>query len=140
MTARIFSKLLLGIVCVCLVALVAADWLAQGVVERTTIATLKREAEGKARILALTTNDHKATISELARAAEARVTRIDRNGRVLVDSEASAQQMENHAHRPEVQAALTGRAGFDTRNSATIGMQFLYVAVPLAGGGASLIR
>jgi two-component system phosphate regulon sensor histidine kinase PhoR len=136
LTARIFYKLISGIVCVLLVALVTADWLARGVVERTTIATLKREAEEKARILALTTNDSKAEVSELARAAEGRITRIDRAGRVVADSEASARQMENHAHRPEVQAALRGRTGFDTRTSATIGMQFLYVAVPLADGGA----
>jgi two-component system phosphate regulon sensor histidine kinase PhoR len=136
LTARIFFKLISGIVCVMLVALVAADWLANSVVQRTTLATLTREAEGKARVLALTGNGGKSDIRELARAAEARITRIDRTGRVLADSEAPAEQMENHAYRPEVRAALAGRAGSHSRTSATVGMNFLYVAVPLADGGA----
>jgi two-component system phosphate regulon sensor histidine kinase PhoR len=134
LTTRIFFKLITGVVCVLLVALGAADWLATNVVERTMIVTLTRETEAKARILALT-SDQGEQIRELALAAGARVTHIDRTGRVLADSEAAAQQMENHAERPEVQAALAGRVGSDTRTSATVGMKFLYVAVPLDGGG-----
>jgi two-component system phosphate regulon sensor histidine kinase PhoR len=43
--------------------------------------------------------------------------------------------MENHRNRPEVAAALAGRPGGDIRNSPTLGVDFIYAAAPLAGGG-----
>ncbi|HUK62840.1 MAG TPA: ATP-binding protein, partial [Dongiaceae bacterium] len=39
--------------------------------------------------------------------------------------------LENHAGRPEVRAALDGRAGRGTRQSATLGVELLYTAVPV---------
>jgi two-component system phosphate regulon sensor histidine kinase PhoR len=42
--------------------------------------------------------------------------------------------MENHSNRPEVQAALQGRVGTITRSSRTIGIDFLYVAIPMEAG------
>jgi two-component system phosphate regulon sensor histidine kinase PhoR len=44
--------------------------------------------------------------------------------------------MENHADRPEVREALSGRAGRAQRFSFTLGLPALYVAVPLRRGGA----
>ena len=49
---------------------------------------------------------------------------------VLADSEADPKTMENHAGRPEVAAALKGTKGAATRLSHTVGVEFLYVAVP----------
>jgi two-component system phosphate regulon sensor histidine kinase PhoR len=47
--------------------------------------------------------------------------------------------MENHSTRPELMQAFRSGSGSDIRQSATIGVSFLYVAVPVAGG-ASAIR
>jgi two-component system, OmpR family, phosphate regulon sensor histidine kinase PhoR len=66
-----------------------------------------------------------------------RVTLIDAAGRVVGDSEVPEDELprvENHAGRPEVRAALAGRAGQDLRRSATIGAQLLYLAVPVHEG------
>ena len=70
--------------------------------------------------------------------AGARVTIIDPTGKVLADSEANPANMENHATRPEFVAALAGKIGSNERRSATIGIPFLYVAVPVSGGAVRL--
>src|SRR5258708_13053915 len=64
--------------------------------------------------------------------AGARVTIIDPTGQVLADSEANPAAMENHAKRPEFAAALAGRIGSNARHSATIGIPFLYIALPIS--------
>ncbi len=66
-----------------------------------------------------------------------RITIIARDGRVRGDSEkdgAALAAMENHGGRPEVRAALRGRMGEDVRVSATIGAEYLYLAVPASNG------
>jgi two-component system phosphate regulon sensor histidine kinase PhoR len=66
--------------------------------------------------------------------AQARVTFIAADGRVLGDSEvplAGLGALENHRDRPEVAQALAGRAGSSMRWSATVHDRLMYVAVPL---------
>ena len=46
--------------------------------------------------------------------------------------------MENHATRPEFVAALHGQIGSATRVSKTIGVELLYVAVPIPGGAVRM--
>jgi two-component system phosphate regulon sensor histidine kinase PhoR len=72
------------------------------------------------------------------RAAGARATIVDAQGKVWADSEADPAIMENHAQRPEFVAALKGMVGTDTRRSRTVGVSFLYVAAPVAGGAVRL--
>ncbi|HEY2497469.1 MAG TPA: histidine kinase dimerization/phospho-acceptor domain-containing protein, partial [Candidatus Angelobacter sp.] len=79
-------------------------------------------------------NDHQHSLqqmaSEEAGITETRVTIIAHDGLVLADSEADPKTMENHAGRPEVAAALSGKTGSSTRLSHTVGIEFLYLAVP----------
>ena len=75
---------------------------------------------------------------QAARAADARVTVIDSTGKVLADSEADPAKMENHATRPEFVSALHGQVGSSTRLSHTIGVELLYVAVPIPGGAVRM--
>ena len=79
-------------------------------------------------------NDHQHSLQQMAneeaRITETRVTIIARDGVVLADSEADPKTMENHAGRPEIAAALTGKIGSSTRLSHTVGVEFLYLAVP----------
>jgi two-component system phosphate regulon sensor histidine kinase PhoR len=76
--------------------------------------------------------------SQEGQAAGARATIIDAQGKVLADSEADANSMENHVHRPEFVAALKGEVGTDTRRSHTLGIPFLYIAAPISGGAVRL--
>jgi two-component system phosphate regulon sensor histidine kinase PhoR len=60
-----------------------------------------------------------------------RVTLIDRDGNVIADSDVPTDRLpslENHLHRPEIQQALAKPVGIDSRHSATVGRDFLYVA------------
>src|ERR1039457_7473186 len=59
-------------------------------------------------------------------AAGARATVIDPTGKVLADSEADPNTMENHAHRREFVAALGGEVGVDERKSQSLGVPFVY--------------
>jgi two-component system, OmpR family, phosphate regulon sensor histidine kinase PhoR len=70
--------------------------------------------------------------------ADARATIVDSGGRVLADTRANPQEMENHATRPEFIAAFGGRIGENTRVSHTVGIPFLYVAAPIRGGAVRL--
>ena len=79
-----------------------------------------------------------AFAERVARPAMARVTLIAPDGRVLADSERTTggvASMENHAGRPEVQAALAGGLGRDVRRSTTIGAPLIYVAAPVTKAG-----
>jgi two-component system phosphate regulon sensor histidine kinase PhoR len=75
---------------------------------------------------------------KVAEASGARVTIIRQDGLVLADSDANPQTMENHATRPEFREALEGRIGSSSRESRTIGIDFLYVAAPVPGGAVRL--
>src|SRR5262249_16671072 len=75
--------------------------------------------------------------------ARARVTLISADGSVLGDSDvplARLPEIENHADRPEVRAALAGRTGSDTRHSATVGRPLLYLAIPAQSPSGGVIR
>jgi two-component system, OmpR family, phosphate regulon sensor histidine kinase PhoR len=76
--------------------------------------------------------------AETAQAADARATVIERSGKVLFDSDANPDRMENHATRPEFKAALNGQTGSNSRRSHTLGIEFLYVATPIKDGAVRL--
>lgn len=66
---------------------------------------------------------------------QARVTIVALDGTVLADTWEDPATMENHAGRPEIQEALAKGLGTSTRQSATVGQDMLYVAVPIRSGG-----
>jgi two-component system, OmpR family, phosphate regulon sensor histidine kinase PhoR len=77
-------------------------------------------------------------VSQEGQAAGARVTIVDAAGNVLADSESRPGATENLAQRREFAAALSGHVGTDQRRSSTIGVPFLYAAVPISGGAVRL--
>jgi two-component system phosphate regulon sensor histidine kinase PhoR len=80
----------------------------------------------------------RAVTSEVASELDARATVIDSTGKVLADSEADADSVEDHATRPEFVAALHGSVGKDIRESHTLGTQLMYVAAPVPGGAVRM--
>lgn len=56
-------------------------------------------------------------------------------GTVLAESGLAAETVENHRDRPEFVAALEGRNGLAVRVSSTLGVEEMYVAVPVEVGG-----
>lgn len=138
MTAKIFLKLIVAVLCVLAVSLVAVDFMASRIAESSYIDTLSRELTAKCRILALA-DLSPAKFKAFAKSAEGRITIIAKDGRVLADSENAPERMENHRHRPEVIAALNGQVGISRRASPTMaGTQFMYIAVPHDSGALRL--
>jgi two-component system phosphate regulon sensor histidine kinase PhoR len=74
----------------------------------------------------------------VGREAELRITIIQPDGTVVADSSRDPATIENHSDRPEVQAALRGEVGIDSRTSETVGEPFRYVALPTENG--SIVR
>ncbi len=73
-------------------------------------------------------------MERLAGDSEVRYTLIDHSGAVLFDSEvAEVSALENHAGRPEVQAAFAAGQGVSTRQSETLDRQTRYFALRLDG-------
>jgi len=72
----------------------------------------------------------------------ARVTIVDHTGRVLVDSGADADKMENHANRPEIQDAFASGTGQSVHRSVTFGRELVYRAqrYDQAGNAPIVIR
>ena len=139
MKSRIFLKLF-----VASLVLIAACMLTMNVlIHRAWEGMLRSEIERSMREktlmlasrMASTPPEQRAqVIQQTAADAGARATLIDASGKVLADSEADPAQMDNHASRPEVIAALRGEVGSSTRTSKSIGVPFLYEAAPIPGG------
>jgi two-component system phosphate regulon sensor histidine kinase PhoR len=139
---RIFLKALLAFIAVIAVATLTLDFSIRRTWEDSLRSRLQHSLTQHARAFALRIeNDHSHTLAQMAAdeaaITEARATIIARDGRVLADSEADSTTMENHAQRPEVVSALKGVPGAATRLSKTVGIEFLYVAVP---GGDKIVR
>ncbi len=74
-----------------------------------------------------------ALADQLGASTNSRITFIDDHGTVIADSALTAEGLlheENHSHRPEVIAAMSGREDVVTRFSTTVGKDLLYGAVP----------
>jgi two-component system, OmpR family, phosphate regulon sensor histidine kinase PhoR len=139
---RIFLKALLAFIAVIAVATLTLDFSIRRTWEDSLRSRLQHSLTQHARAFALRIeNDHNHTLQQMAEdeaaITEARATIIARDGHVLADSEADSATMENHAQRPEVVSALKGVPGAATRLSKTVGIEFLYVAVP---GGDKIVR
>ena len=140
----IFLKLMAAFVVVILAAAVLFDLMLGGAWEASLRSEIQRNLIQKTQLIAhgVETDRSGHSLSDIAaqegQAAGARVTIVDVAGNVLADSESSPVSMEPQATRPEFAAALAGRIGTDQRRSSTIGIPFLYIAVPISGGAVRL--
>ncbi len=71
-----------------------------------------------------------------------RVTVIQPDGKVIAESDATAEMMVNHLNRPEVQQVVAGGIGYNVRYSTTLKTEMVYVAVgqSLNGDLATIVR
>lgn len=143
MRRGVFFKLMLAFLCVIAAATVSLDFTIRPAWEESLRQEIERAMVQKTRLFAHrveTDREHplQQLVTDEAQAGEVRATIIDASGKVLADSEASAESMENHATRPEFVAALHGQIGMSTRWSHTIGVPFLYVAAPVPNGAVRM--
>lgn len=143
MRSRIFLKLLTAFV----VVIVAATLILDFAIRRSWERSLREQIDHSLRVNVVlfaerVNTDKQHSVQEIAadvaKVASARATVIDRSGKVLTDTDADPATMENHASRPEFQSALRGEVGSSTRESRTVGVEFLYMAAPVQGGAVRL--
>jgi two-component system, OmpR family, phosphate regulon sensor histidine kinase PhoR len=139
----IFLKLMTAFLVVILAAAVVFDVTLGGAWQASLRTEIERNLLQKTQLLAhRVETDRTHSLVDIAaqegQSAGARVTIIDPTGKVLADSEANPAGMESHATRPEFIAALAGNIGRDERRSTTVGIPFLYIAVPVSGGAVRL--
>lgn len=129
---RVFATIFgIALLVVAIFTLAGAGYL-QGNVARVTRSELRDET----RIVAASLNETVDDITVLERLSldGKRVTLINPDGSVLYDSEEPAEEMENHANRPEVADAIEVGSGSSERSSSTLGEIMLYEAVRLDNG------
>jgi len=110
-----------------------------------TISNEKGNLEEEARLFAhdyqrffseeYSTTEIDTNLEDVAGGLSTRLTVIDSDGVVLGDSEVPAEAMDNHAGRPEIAAALKGEVASSTRESRTLGKNFIYAAAPIKVNG-----
>jgi two-component system, OmpR family, phosphate regulon sensor histidine kinase PhoR len=137
--SRIFLKLLIAALIIIAACTISLDLLIGRAWENMLRAQIESSLREKTQMLASRVQEVPparlaAVVRQASQASGARVTVIDATGKVLADSEADPNTMENHATRPEVAAALRGEEASSTRVSKTVGADLLYVAVPIRGG------
>ncbi len=71
----------------------------------------------------------------LGTAGQRRITVIETSGKVLADSQEDPQQMDDHSDRPEIIEAMGKQIGSEIRFSHTLGLDMMYVAIPLEAKG-----
>jgi two-component system, OmpR family, phosphate regulon sensor histidine kinase PhoR len=142
-----FRKLLLSSLVLILVAVVVLDFLLTRYTAQHETLAVEHQLSAQARILAaevaqLSPPELGPWVAQARGRAGARITVIAPDGRVLADSDRDAETMENHAGRPEVQAAVQGKPGSAVRHSASINRALLYVALPAEwqGRGGHVLR
>jgi len=140
---RIFFKLLAGFALVIATAAVTLNFSLVPAWEDSVRQEVERNLKQKTVMLAHRVDtDHEHGIQDIvsqeAQAAGARATVISSTGKVLADSQVSADAVEDPAQQPEFAAALRGEAGEDIRSGSNQGVPYLYVAVPIPGGAVRL--
>ncbi len=119
-------------------------------IEDEYISRISDETRSQARIAAYAIADARARgdtdqqvvdiISHFGELTGDRYTLIDPDGVVLADTVADPATMENHAHRPEVEDAVSDGIGEYRRLSDTVGRSFLYVAVMVPDESGTVLR
>jgi two-component system phosphate regulon sensor histidine kinase PhoR len=141
-SSPIFRKLLASAFVVIALTLAVLDFYLTRYTSKHEVQEVEQRLTAVARVLAAEPpNLPLEQMEEWAKSAsvraQSRVTVIDPQGVVLADSDNDPKGMENHADRPEIQAAYQNRTGSAIRHSRTLGRDLCYLAIPLQYQGRS---
>jgi two-component system, OmpR family, sensor kinase len=105
-------------------------------------AEVRSQAKSQADVVAataagqLTPSKLNSLVETAARAVRGRVVVVDSRGRLIADSAGAVPLGTPYGDRPEIAAALKGRASQDTRKSQTLNAEILATAAPVVHGGS----
>ncbi len=139
LASPLFRKILLSAFVLILATVGSADFLMTRYTEQRELELVQQDLElvgqiYRERLSGLTAEQVEVWARKADGQSGARVTIIGTDGAVLAESRRERGSMENHAQRPEVRSALKGGTGVAKRHSASLGVDFLYVAEPARTG------
>lgn len=135
MRIRLAYKLFAAFAAIGLLAAGVAVWLIERQVDADLLKRIEAEMTAQTRLIALLPKGEIASqANALAERTGARITVIDASGKVLVDSEQRAEELDNHLDRSELQQARLMGIGSAVRYSRTLKLEMLYLALPLKEG------
>jgi two-component system phosphate regulon sensor histidine kinase PhoR len=143
---KIFRRIFLLYAVVMVLAALLTEFYVTDTVRENYLDSLRKNLATQISLVAgridFTMPDIDAFCRQLKEKTGARVTVIRADGTVIGDSDTDSSQMENHAHRPEIEQSLLYDSGSSIRHSHTLGYDFLYVAkrVMKNGDTAGFVR
>lgn len=142
------KRLLIFYGLVLIIVIILTDWSLSRVITKHELNVLKTSLARQASLIADLIDPLMGQASglqqkviRLAQGTNLRITIIDKAGKVLADSSEpleSIANMENHATRPEIIAALKNETGTSIRYSMTFQTKMLYVAVSIQRNGMTV--
>lgn len=129
MNKKIFRASLL----VALLVLTASIVLIMGILYEYFETQLKNELKSEAAYISIAIENEGISYFENIDGEE-RITLITPDGKVIVDTEANSERLENHLDREEIQQALKNGSGTSIRYSDTLTEKTIYYAVKLQDG------
>lgn len=130
MTKKIFRSSLLTALLTLAVSLI----LFFGILYRYFEEQLINELKSKADYIVCAINIGGADVLEKMQSDNERITLISSDGTVIADTDANADEMENHLERDEVKQALKNGMGTSVRYSQTLTEKIIYCAVKMSDG------
>jgi two-component system, OmpR family, phosphate regulon sensor histidine kinase PhoR len=135
MKGRLFYKIFGTYLAIAVLAIIVVGILATDQIKARLEKQIEKELMNYAQIIDLySLSEIEGRVYQIARIAQARVTLIDRGGKVIAETERDATALGPHLDRPEIQEAKVRGRGMSIRLSQTLGEEMMYVAFPVMKG------
>jgi two-component system phosphate regulon sensor histidine kinase PhoR len=135
MKGRLFLKIFATYLAIAVLAIGIVGFLAGSQIRAKLEQQIGSELMAHARIVDLyPMQEIQSRVEEIARIARARVTVIDREGKVIAETDKDTAILGSHLERPEIQEARVRGKGSATRYSRTMKEEMIYVALPIQKG------
>ena len=132
MKRSLFYKIFFSYLVIICTSFLLLDVFMRDEVKEVLTARIENELFSYAELIDLTSSGKASEqLKQIAKISNARVTLIDARGKVFADSEKDTALLENHLNRPEVQEARLRGTGKSVRFSNSLGIDMLYVAIPV---------
>jgi two-component system phosphate regulon sensor histidine kinase PhoR len=140
MTNKLYRNFFLTLLLSTSGTIVVFAWYTSSLISNSYLTSKSEELRSRAKliepqILSYLLSEKSAALDSLCeqvgKSSKTRITIILPNGKVIADSFEDPAIMDNHGDRPEIMKALEKTNGFYRRYSYTIGMDFVYLAIPM---------
>lgn len=132
MKGKLFYKIFGTYLVIAVLAIMVVEVLASHQIKAKLEKQIERELMNYAQVIDLySLGEIEGRVYQIAGIVKARVTLIDRGGKVIAETERDASSLGPHLDRPEIQEAKVRGKGMSIRFSQTLGEEMMYVAFPI---------